>query len=153
MRRLLGIDLGSRRIGVALGDPDAGRVRSLSTLRRGTPADDAAALRRLADEHAVAELVVGLPLLVDGTEGRQAQASRAWAAAVGPLVGLPVAWRDERHTSQAAEAAMGAPRRSGSGAAPSSAARRAYRARVDREAAAIILRAELDARAGAGTAP
>lgn len=97
------------------------------------------------------ELVVGLPLELDGSEGSQAQATRAWAAMVQPLLGMTVAWRDERHTSQAAEARLGAPRRGRSGGAPSPTAMRAYRARVDREAAAVILANELAARDAIGS--
>jgi putative transcription antitermination factor YqgF len=143
---LLGLDVGERRIGVALGESSTGSVRPLTTLRRADAGHDAASLRALADEHAVAELVVGLPLERDGSEGPQALATRAWAAAVQPLLGLAVAWRDERYTSQDAEARLGAPRRGRSGGAPSPSALHAYRARVDREAAAGILAAELEAR-------
>jgi putative holliday junction resolvase len=144
---LLGLDVGERRIGVALA-PAGGGARPLLTLARSTPERDAAALRTLAAEHAVAELVVGLPLDASGGIGPQAAVTREWAAAVAPLVGLPIAWRDERHTSQGAEARIGGAPRGRSGGAPSPAARRAHRARVDREAAAAILQAELDDRAG-----
>jgi putative pre-16S rRNA nuclease len=145
--RLLGLDVGERRIGVAVADPGSGSVRPLTTFRRVDADADAATLRRLASEQAAGELVVGLPLLADGSEGRQAARTRSWAAAVGPLAGLPIIFRDERHSSQAAEARMGGMGRGAGGGPPSSAARRGYRARVDREAAAEILQAELDARA------
>lgn len=146
--RLLGLDVGERRIGVALGDISTGEVRPLATIRRLGSQADAVALRRLADEQHATEIVIGLPLVADGSEGTQAGLTRAWAAAVMPLLGLPVAWRDERHTSQAAETRIGAfARRGKSGGPPSPAARRAHRARVDREAAAAIVQAELDGRA------
>ena len=147
MTALLGLDVGERRIGVAIAHPHGG-ARPLLTLARSSADREAAALRTLASEHAVTELVIGLPLRGDGTESTQSELIRAWAAEVGPLVGLPIAWRDERHTSQAAEGRIGNPARGRSGGAPSPAARRAHRARVDREAAATILQAELDARAG-----
>jgi putative Holliday junction resolvase len=149
--RLLGLDVGERRIGVALGDMTTGEVRPLVTLRRFDSDADAVALRRLADEQGATELVVGLPLRADGSEGTQAAITRAWAADVEPSLGLPIFWRDERHTSQNAEARLGAARRGRSGGPPSAAAMRAYRARVDREAAASIVQAELDARAAAAT--
>ena len=68
--RLLGVDLGAKRIGLALGDPGDGSVRSLATVRRRTTTDDAGVLRRLMSEHGATELVVGLPLLADGQIGR-----------------------------------------------------------------------------------
>jgi putative Holliday junction resolvase len=144
---LLGLDVGARRIGVAVADPVSGVVRPLTTINRSDPAGEATTLRRLATEQAATELIVGLPLRADGTEGQQAKVTRDWAAGVAPLVGLPLGWRDERHTSQLAEAHIGRVRRSQNGAAPTTRSLRAYRARVDREAAAQILRAELDTRA------
>ena len=65
---------------------------------------------------------------------------------LAPLSGLHVSWQDERHTSQDAEARIGGPARGRAGGAPSAAAMRAYRARVDREAATAIVQAALDAR-------
>jgi putative Holliday junction resolvase len=147
MTTLLGVDVGQRRIGVAVGDPVSGRVRALSTIRRSDPEHDAATLRRLADEQNATELVVGLPLSLDGSEGPQVVATRRWADEVEPFLRLPVSWRDERHTSVNAEARIGGVGRGRSGGPPSPAARSAYRARVDREAAVAILQAELDARA------
>jgi putative Holliday junction resolvase len=143
---LLGVDVGSRRIGVAVADPRTGVIRALTTINRSDATADAATLRRLATEQQATELVVGLPLHADGSEGEQAALTRAWADGVGPLLGLPICWRDERHTSQGAEARMGRVHRSRNGAAPTTRSLRAYRARVDREAAASILQAELDAR-------
>jgi putative Holliday junction resolvase len=147
---LLGIDLGERRIGVAWGDTDNGAVAPLLTLRRGQPADDAAAIRRLCAERRAEAVVVGLPLHLDGRESEQAQRTRAWAADVEPLLGVPVRFRDERLTSDSSEQRLGRVPRGRSGGAPSSAALRARRARIDREAAAQILQRELDARSGVG---
>ena len=146
MSRLLGIDLGERRIGVALGDQRTGSARPLLTFIRRDVQTDAATLGRLAREHDALELVVGLPLSLDGSEGPQAERTRDWAAAVAPLSGLQVSWQDERHTSQDAEHRIGGPGRGRAGGAPSAAAMRAYRARVDREAATAIAQAALDAR-------
>ena len=88
---------------------------------------------------------VGLPLHADGSEGEQARRTREWAAAVEPIIGLPLRFRDERLTSQAAEARLGRAPRGRSGGPPSATQRRARRARLDREAAALIVQAELDA--------
>jgi len=145
---VLGIDLGARRIGLAVGDTGTGQVRPLATLHRSEPDRDAAVLRRICAEQAVTDVVVGLPLLADGSEGTQAAITRDWAARVEPFLGLPLGWRDERHTSQAAERRLGTMHRGHGGGAPSAAARSHYRARVDREAAAWIVQAELDARSG-----
>jgi putative holliday junction resolvase len=147
--RLLGIDLGERRIGLALADADA-RARPLQTIRRGRrPAADIATLERVIAEQAVDELVVGLPLEASGVEGRQSGLIRDWVAAVAPALGRPVSYRDERLTSHLAEQRLGPMPRGRSGGPPTAHQRDAYRARVDREAAAIILQDELDARAAA----
>jgi putative Holliday junction resolvase len=146
---LLGIDLGDRRIGVASGDTTTGAVRPLLTLRRGTPVQDAEAIARICAERSAEALVVGLPLHMDGSESEQSQRTRAWVQAVAPLVEVPVTLRDERLSSQRAEARMGRARRGRSGGPPSAAARNAWRARVDREAAAAIVQSEIDARESA----
>ena len=93
------------------------------------------------------ELVVGLPLMMDGTSGEQAQRTREWAAAALAGFELPVRWHDERLTTERAIDRVGKPVRGPAGGPPSASARRAYRARLDREAAAFILQAELDERA------
>lgn len=143
---VLGVDLGSRRIGLALADPGSGSVRPLLTLRRTSPERDAASLARICREQAVGELVVGLPLHMDGSEGPQAAETRVWLCAIEPALGLPVTLRDERLTSVAAEARVGRTPRGRSGGPPSAAVLRARRARIDREAAAALLSAELEAR-------
>jgi putative holliday junction resolvase len=148
--RLLGVDLGERRIGLAVADRDGGRALPLTTLkRREEPADDAAALAGIVTEHDVDELVVGLPLHAGGDAGLQASATQAWVERVGPILGLPVTFRDERLTSHLAEERVGPMKRGRSGGPPTRAQRDAHRARIDREAAAIILQDELDARAAA----
>jgi putative Holliday junction resolvase len=143
---LLAVDVGARRIGVAIGDERTGVALPLSTFPRGTTSHDATRLATLAREHGATELVVGLPLNADGSEGPQALDTRAWAESVCAELDLEIAWRDERFTSMDAEARLGGMRRGRSGGPPSRDARRAYRARVDRQAAALILQAELDAR-------
>jgi putative holliday junction resolvase len=145
----LGLDLGERRVGVAIADGDDVGARPLVTLRRARDlAGDAAALRTVVESNAVDELVVGLPLEASGAEGPQAALTRAWAEVVAADLGLPVTFRDERLTSHLAEQRLGPMHRGRSGGPPSRTQRDAYRARVDREAAAIILQDELDTRAG-----
>ena len=88
MTALLGIDLGERRIGVALADGAGVGARPLVTLRRGrTVAADAAALRALIERHGVDELVVGLPLDAAGHEGPQAIVTREWVDALTSQLG------------------------------------------------------------------
>lgn len=143
----VGIDLGERRIGVAVADDDADRARPFTTLLRAAdPAADAAALAPIVARFAADEIVVGLPLDVSGGEGAQALATRAWADAIGTALGVTVVFRDERYTSSLAEERIGRAKRGRGGGAPSAAQRRERRARIDREAAAIILQDELDAR-------
>lgn len=156
MTAYLGIDLGERRIGVAIADgPDVG-ARPLVTLRRGsTVEDDVANLLPLIARDGITELVVGLPLEAGGGEGSQAATTRAWVDALAQRLGdqVSITLRDERLTSHLAEARLGPMRRGRSGGPPSRTQRDAYRARVDREAAAIILQDELDSRRATRTPP
>ena len=151
MSAILGIDLGSRRIGVAIAEAGALSARPLVTIPRA--GDDLAVagrelqvLAELARSHAVGELVDGLPIEAHGAEGPMAVAARAWAEAAGRALGLPVTLRDERLSSSLAEGHLGPMPRGRSGGPPSRTQRERYRARVDREAAAVILQDELDAR-------
>ena len=146
--RLLGLDLGERRIGVAVADLRTGSVAPLTTIRRARRIDDdAIVVGRLALEQRCGVLVVGLPLDMDGTEGPQATKTRDWAVAIEAATGLPLRLRDERLTSVRAEQRMGSAGRGASGGPPSAARLEAYRARIDREAAALILQDEIDAMA------
>lgn len=149
MTGLLGVDLGERRIGIAIADgPDVG-ARPLVTLRRARSIDgDVAAIRELIERHAIDELVIGLPIDAAGHESAQTAGTREWADAVGARLGgrVAIALRDERLTSHLAETRLGPMPRGRSGGPPTRHQRDAYRARVDREAAAIILQDELDSR-------
>ncbi|MEO8462766.1 MAG: Holliday junction resolvase RuvX [Chloroflexota bacterium] len=148
MSRLLGIDLGDRRIGLAIAEPGLEPARPLSTLARATNvAGDAARLATVIRDQRITELVIGLPINADGSEGPMAEAARTWATAIGGSVGLPVHLRDERLSSHLAEDRLGPMPRGRSGGAPTRMQRERYRAQVDRAAAAIILQDELDARA------
>ncbi len=153
---LLGIDLGERRIGLAIADRGGYSARPLATINRArslAPADDAAALVQVVQAQRVVELVVGLPLEASGAEGRMAAAAATWASAIAKRLGLPVTMRDERLSSHLAESRLGPMPRGRSGGPPSPTQRDRYRERVDREAAAIILQDELDARRGSRPVP
>ncbi len=147
MSRILGVDLGTKRIGLAIAEPDALRARPLATLSRGRSlAADADALGRVAGANGIGELVVGLPLDMTGGEGPAALAAREWAIAIADATGLPVTLRDERLSSHVAEGRVGPAKRGPSGGPPGPARRAANRARIDREAARVILEDELAAR-------
>lgn len=153
---ILGIDLGERRIGLAIADDDGLSARPLATVNRArslAPADDAGTLARFVAEQRVSELVVGLPLDANGDHGRMAEAATTWARAVAERLALPVTLRDERLTSHLAELRLGPMPRGRGGGPPSKMQRDRYRERVDREAAAIILQDELDARREARLEP
>lgn len=153
---VLGIDLGERRIGLAVADRDGFAARPLATVNRARSkavSEDARTLARIVAEQRVEELVVGLPLDANGDTGPMARAALDWANALGERLGLPVTMRDERLSSHLAETRLGPMPRGRSGGPPSPSQRERYRERVDREAAAIILQDELDARRGVRQPP
>jgi putative Holliday junction resolvase len=155
MTRALGIDLGERRIGVAIADGPGVGARPLTTLRRGRHVGiDADALLALIETHEVAELVVGLPIDAAGHEGGQAELTRSWVEDIRARLGdhVAITLHDERLSSHVAETRLGPMKRGRSGGPPSRHQRDEYRARVDREAAAVILQDALDAR-GRGSLP
>lgn len=151
--RSLGLDVGVRRVGVAVSDPDGTVAVGHGVIELPTTyvadADPADVLERavaaLVDELDVAEIVVGLPVRTDGTEGPEAVAVRRVATRLGDVTGLPVALVDERFTTRIAHAAGRAAGANG----------RRRRGAVDRAAATLILQAYLDRRrsdrASAGT--
>jgi putative Holliday junction resolvase len=100
--RYLALDVGDRRIGLAVGDDAHGLSRPLRTLIRRSLVKDLAEIERIAREESVDALVIGLPLTLSGAEGHQAERVRRFATASEKL-GLPVRLYDERHTSTEAE--------------------------------------------------
>lgn len=146
MTRMLGIDLGGRRIGLAVAELGRDPAHPVATIKRGgSDAEDTARLESVVREQAIDLLVVGLPLNANGDEGPMAEAARAWAAMLSEALGIPARLRDERLSSHRAEARLGPMPHGRSGGAPSPTQRERYRARVDREAAAIILEDEIQA--------
>jgi putative Holliday junction resolvase len=149
--RVLGVDLGAVRVGLAVADAGVGIARPLATVNRGaTMAADLQAIGRVCREQDVTEIVVGLPVEARGSEGEMAAGARAWAEALGAGLALPVTLRDERLSSFEAERRLGRMPRGRSGGPPSRTQRNTFRARIDREAASIILQDELDARRAVG---
>jgi len=138
-RRSLGIDLGERRIGLAIRE-DSAAPRGLPTMmRRPTASADSERLRTIVVEGRVTELVVGLPLHSDGSVSPQATATLHRATEVAHALQLPDIFVDERYSSQRAEASLGRAARGSNGGAPGPARREARRAAVDQEAARLIL--------------
>ena len=99
--RLIGIDLGTKTIGLALSDVTHTVGSPLTTIKRTKFGKDAAALFNLCEEHNVGGLVLGLPVNMDGTEGPRAQATRAFARNLANLSDLPIAFWDERLSTNA----------------------------------------------------
>ncbi len=95
-QRLMGVDLGTKTIGLALSDLGLSIATPLETIKRKKFTPDAEYLLALCDKQAVGGLVVGLPLNMDGTEGPRAQATRAFVRNLGRLSSLPVCFWDER---------------------------------------------------------
>ena len=135
-QRLIGLDFGSRAIGVALSDVSLLLASPYGTLARGKLAATAAEIGRIARKEGAGGLVVGLPLSLDGTAGPAAQAARDWTHALSAATGLPAALWDERLSSSAVNRFL-------IGEADLSRKRRAEV--VDKLAAAYILQAALDA--------
>ena len=97
--RILGLDVGSRRIGIAVSDPLGVTAQGLETLQRRNKRQDFAALERLIREYAVREIVVGLPLRMSGAEGTQSDKMQEFAAELRKKFRIPVHLWDERLTS------------------------------------------------------
>lgn len=100
-KRLIGIDLGTKTIGLALSDVSRSIASPLETIRRTKFSADVKRLAELAARHGVGGLVVGLPLNMDGSEGPRAQATRAFVRNLATHLPLPVAFWDERLTTAA----------------------------------------------------
>ncbi len=139
--RALGLDVGDRRIGVAISDPDGRIAVPVRTIERDGRGGEVTALERLAREEEVRALVVGLPLSMSGERGAQAERSEEFGRMLGERLGMTVVLWDERLSTQEAErlsqaAGMSERRRRGRPGSVGS----------DALAAAIILQAYLDSR-------
>ncbi len=131
---LIGLDLGTKTIGVAASDPDRRLATAVETVARKAFQADAARLLALASERNAAGFVLGLPLNMDGSEGPRAQSTRAFARNLARLTELPIALWDERLSTAAVERELIA--------VDASRARRA--AVIDQHAAIFILQGALD---------
>jgi len=152
---ILSLDYGRARIGIALADSSVGLARPLCTMQRINRNEDMRRLRELAREHGVKQIVVGLPLRLDGTRGEMAEEAESFAHRVRKQVGVPVEMVDERLTSWEAERwleeSQGRVMKPPAGHARA-AAKDLGRASVDAVAAAVILKEYLERRQGQAVA-
>lgn len=131
---LVGLDLGTKTIGVAVSDPDRRIATGVETITRKSFTTDAQRVLALAAERRSVGFVLGLPINMDGSEGPRAQSTRAFARNFAKLTELPIAFWDERLSTVAVERDLIA--------ADASRAKRA--AVIDQHAAAFILQGALD---------
>jgi putative Holliday junction resolvase len=137
MGRLLSLDVGDKRIGVALCDETQTLARPLLTLQRASKKEDFAQLAALCREHAIEKVIVGLPKTLRNEEGPQAQRVRRYAAELQAALGLTIEFWDERFSSVDAQERLA-----------SSSHKPRSKGEIDSAAAAIILQEYLDAMTG-----
>lgn len=133
--RLLGLDLGSKTIGLALSDPGLTVASPIETIRRRKFREDATALIHLIEARGVGGLVLGLPVNMDGTEGPRCQSTRQFAANLLERIDIPVAFWDERLSTAVVERLL----------VEADMSRKRRKDVVDKMAAAYILQGALDA--------
>ena len=131
---LIGLDLGTKTIGVAASDPDRALAAGVETIARKTFTADAQRVLALAAERKASGFVLGLPINMDGSEGPRAQSTRAFARNLSRLTDLPIALWDERLSTAAVERELIAADMS----------RKKRAAVIDQHAAAFILQGALD---------
>jgi putative Holliday junction resolvase len=134
-KRILALDLGKKRIGLALSDELGITAQGLDTLERTGRREDVEALRRLCVQHGVTTILMGDPLHMSGESSRQGDYTREFARELEYKTGLPVVFRDERWTSREAERVL-----RGSGIAHGE-----RKPAIDRLSAVILLQSYMDA--------
>ncbi len=134
MGRVLALDVGEKRIGVALCDETQTLARPLLTLNRASKQEDFARLAALCHEHSIEKVIVGLPKTLRGEDGPQAQRVRRYTTELQAALTIPIEFWDERYSSVDAQERL---------AASSRKAR--AKGDIDSAAAAIILQEYLDA--------
>lgn len=136
--RTMGLDFGTKTVGVAVSDALGITAQAVTTVRRQNLKADLAELKRLGQEYEVTRVVMGLPLNMDGSEGPRAEATRAFGKLIEERLKLPVEYWDERLTTVAAERTL----------LEADLSRQKRKQVIDRLAAAFILQGWLDARRG-----
>lgn len=133
--RLLAVDPGSVRIGLAVSDPERKFAFPLASYQRQGPERDGAFFRELVEREAIGQIVVGLPVHTDGREGAKAAEARTFGAWLAQVTGLPVVFFDERFTTAEAEKILWS----------AGLTHKQRKRRRDRLAAQILLQSYLDA--------
>ena len=131
---LIGIDLGTKTIGVGGSDPDRRLATGIETIARQNFSTDAQRLLALAAERSAVGFVLGLPINMDGSEGPRAQSTRAFARNLGKLTDLPIAFWDGRLSTAAVERQL----------IEADVSRKKRAAVIDQHAAVFILQGALD---------
>jgi len=134
--RILGLDIGTKRIGVAVSDELGFTAQGVETLIRSSPEADLNRIASLAGQYAVSEIVVGIPFNMDGSAGPQARMVRELAEAIGRRCRVPIHEWDERLSTMAAERTL----------LEADVSRAKRRKVIDKLAAVIILQGYLDSR-------
>ena len=133
-QRLIGIDIGTKTLGLALSDVERRIASGFETIRRKKFTPDAAYLLEIAAKHRIGGFVLGLPLNMDGSEGPRAQGTRAFQRNLAKLTPLPMLFWDERLSTAAAERLL----------IEGDASRKRRAEVIDQMAATIILQTALD---------
>ena len=136
---LLGIDYGTKRVGVAVSDQDQKFSSPLHNLDRQGIQADARIFRRLTEEYRPVGIVIGLPIHLSGDESQKSREARSYAEWLASVTGLPFAFQDERFTSFQAERLL----------AEAELTKKQRKARIDKLAAQILLQTFLDSRIAA----
>lgn len=132
--RIAGLDFGSKTIGVAISDTSQTIATGLETIRRSKFKQDSARLLEIASEHQICAFIIGLPLHLDGSEGRRAQSTKAFARNLSQITDLPLVFWDERFSTQAAERTL----------LTADSSRKRRKEVIDKMAATYILQGALD---------
>ena len=132
--RLLGLDVGTKTIGLALSDVTRSIATPYHTVRRTKFTEDAKVIQEAVNEHQVGALVIGLPINLDGSEGPRAQSTRAFARNLAARIEVPMVFWDERLSTAAVERHL----------IEAGASRKRRAQVIDRMAAAYILQGALD---------
>lgn len=143
MTRIMGLDVGDRRIGVALSDSLGITAQRLALVERRALSDDLDAIGALAKQHEVRVIVIGLPLTLRGETGPQAKKVEAFTAALRRKIPVPVEMVDERLTTAQGERAL----------LETGASRKQRKAAIDQVAAQLILQQFLDTQRARGERP
>jgi len=132
--RLLGLDLGTKTVGLALSDVTRSIATPYHTIRRSKFTEDASRIQEVIETNQVGALVIGLPFNLDGSEGPRAQSTRAFARNLAARIAVPIAFWDERLSTAAVERHL----------IEADASRKRRAEVIDRMAAAYILQGALD---------